>query len=235
MKPFIEKRVLLGILFLLAGTVLLLDYYDAIPWTLPSFVFSWKSLLLLLGLYFLITSRDKTTGIILVVIGSIFITGDILDLRFWEVVRLIIPVILIIAGLAIITRKRLFTPSEMNIPDGENVNDYINETNVFGGGEKKIRTKNFKGGGITCIFGGSELDMRHADMAPGVNGIDLLCIFGGTSIKVPEDWEVKIDVNAIFGGFADERKLERKTEALNPDKVLYIKGLVLFGGGEINT
>ncbi len=235
MKPFIEKRVLLGILFLLAGTVLLLDYYDAIPWELPSFVFSWKSLLLLLGLYFLITSRDKTTGILLVVIASIFITGDILDLRFWEVVRLLIPVILIIAGLAIITRKKLFSSSEINIPEGDNVNDYINETNVFAGGEKKIRTKNFKGGNITSIFGGSELDMRHADMAPGINGIDLLCIFGGTSIKVPEDWEVRIDVNAIFGGFADERKLEKKAEVLNPEKVLYIKGMVLFGGGEINT
>lgn len=235
MKPFIEKRVLLGILFLLAGTVLLLDYYDAIPWELPSFVFSWKSLLLLLGLYFLITSRDKTTGILLVVIASIFITGDILDLRFWEVVRLLIPVILIIAGLAIITRKKLFSSSEINIPEGENVNDYINETNVFAGGEKKIRTQNFKGGSITSIFGGSELDMRHADMAPGINGIDLLCIFGGTSIKVPEDWEVRIDVNAIFGGFADERKLEKKAEILNPEKVLYIKGMVLFGGGEINT
>jgi predicted membrane protein len=235
MKTSVEKRVLLGIIFLLAGTMLLLGFFNLLPWILPSFVFSWKSLLLLLGVYFLVTSKDKTTGILLMVVGSVFIAGEILDMRFWDVMKLAIPVVLIIAGLAIITHKGLFTPRQINIPEGESINDFINESNVFAGSEKKIRSQNFKGGAITSIFGGSEIDMRKANLAPGINAIDLLCIFGGTSIKVPEDWEVKIDVNAIFGGFSDDRKLENKTTTQDAEKVLYIKGMVLFGGGEIVT
>jgi predicted membrane protein len=235
MKTLIEKRNLLGIVFLIAGSLLLLEFYNIIPWSIPSYVISWKSFLFLLGLYFLTTSRDKTTGILLMIISTVFITSDILDMRFWDVVRLVVPLVLIFAGLAIIFRKQAFTPREINIPEGANVNDYINETNIFAGGEKKIRSQNFKGGAITSIFGGSELDMRTAQLAPGVNAIDLLCIFGGTSIKVPEDWEVKIDVNAIFGGLSDDRRLEKKESTENPEKTLYLKGLVLFGGGEIVT
>ncbi|MFN2396281.1 MAG: LiaF domain-containing protein [Bacteroidales bacterium] len=233
MRTFIEKRMLLGILLLIAGILLMLYYYDFLPWVLPTWVFSWKMLLVVLGLFFMITEKNKSTGIILFLIGSIFIGGEIFDKSFWEVVRFVIPLILIVAGATILMRKQVFQPRELNIPEGANVNDYINETNIFGGGEKKYNSQNFRGGQMTAIFGGSEIDFRHAKLAPGVNAIDLLCIFGGTSIKVPEDWEVIVDVTAIFGGFSDERMIEKKDTSDKSEKVLYLKGLVLFGGGEI--
>ena len=233
MRTFIEKRMLLGILLLVAGLLLMLQYYDFLPWVLPHYFFSWKMLLVVLGLFFMITEKNKSTGIILFLIGSIFIGGEIFDKSFWEVVRFVIPVILIVAGLTILMRKQVFKPKELNIPEGTDVNDFINETNIFGGGEKKYNSQNFKGGQMTAIFGGSEIDLRNARLAPGVNAIELLCIFGGTSIRVPDDWEVKVDVTAIFGGFSDERKLEKKDISENPEKILYLKGLVLFGGGEI--
>lgn len=233
MKNSVEKRMLLGFLMLLAGVVLMLKYYNLVPWDLPHYVFSWKSLLLVLGLVFMITEKNKSTGIVLFLLGSVFIAGEILNMHFWEVVKFAIPLVLIVVGLTILIRKPVFTKREINIPEGANINDFINEVNIFGGGEKKIKTQNFKGGQITSIFGGSEIDMRYAQMAPGVNAIDMLCIFGGTSIRIPEDWDVKVEVSAIFGGFSDERKFEKKDVMENPDKVLYIKGLVLFGGGEL--
>ncbi|MBW6537319.1 MAG: cell wall-active antibiotics response protein [Mariniphaga sp.] len=233
MRTFVEKRIMLGILLLLAGIFLMLHFYDLLPWVLPVWVFSWKMLLVVLGIFFIITEKKKSTGIILFLIGSIFIAGEIFDMRFWEVVRFVIPLVLIVAGVSILMRKQVFKPKEFNIPEGADIHDFINETNIFGGGEKKYNSQNFKGGQMTAIFGGSEIDLRHAKLAPGVNAIDLLCIFGGTSIRVPEDWVVKVDVTAIFGGFSDERFLDKKTVFDNPEKVLYIKGLVLFGGGEI--
>jgi len=233
MRNFMEKRMLLGALLLIAGILLMLHYYELIPWVLPGWVFSWKMLLAVLGIFFVITERNKTTGIILFLIGSMFIAGDIFNMAFWEVVRFVIPMALIIAGITILMRKQVFKPKDINIPEGADINDYINETNIFGGGEKKYNSQNFKGGQMTAIFGGSEIDLRKAKLAPGVNAIDLFCIFGGTSIKVPEDWEVKIDVTAIFGGFSDQRMIEKTDISEKPEKVLYLKGLVLFGGGEL--
>lgn len=233
MKSYIEKRILLGFLLLLAGVVLMLKYYNIVPWDLPGWVISWKSLLILLGIVFLITDKDKTSGIVLFIIGFVFVAGDILDMGFWETVRLAAPLVLITAGLALLLRRQSYSVKSFNIPEGDNPNDYINEMNVFGGNEKKIKSQNFKGGQLTAIFGGSDLDMRLASLATGVNAVDLFCLFGGVSIKVPEDWEVRVEVSAVFGGFSDDRRLEKKDIVENPDKVLYIKGLVIFGGGEI--
>ena len=59
-------------------------------------------------------------------------------------------------------------------------------------------------------------------------------MFGGGTFYVPSDWSVKADVTAVFGGFSDKRRtnIENTTD---PEKVLHIKGMVLFGGGEIKT
>lgn len=235
MKNHVEKRYLVGILLLAAGLVLMLKYYNLVPWHIPSYVISWKSLLVFLGLIFMASQKNKTTGIILFTIGSLFLAAEITSFSIRDVMRLAIPVILIIAGLAIILRRQSFSPKEINIPEGDQVNDYLNDVNIFGGGERKIKTQNFKGGQITAIFGGAEIDLRKADMAPGVNGLDMLCIFGGASMRIPDDWEVKNEVTAIFGGFSDERKFEDIDVSKKTEKILYLKGLVLFGGGEIKN
>jgi predicted membrane protein len=234
MKPQKDKRSLLGFVLVLVGTALLLRYLDLIPWNLPHYVFSWKSLLILLGIVLITSEKNKTTGTILLVIGSVFLLADIFDQEFWEVVRFVVPLVLIIAGVAILIRRQSYSKDEINQTGEKNSADVINDVSVFGGGEKKILSKNFKGGQLTAIFGGSEIDFRKAELAEGVNAIDLLCIFGGVSMRVPEGWHVKTEVNAIFGGFSDERSfMDHPEENTEPKKVLYIKGLVLFGGGEL--
>ena len=77
MRTFIEKRMLLGLLLLIAGILLMLHYYAILPWVLPHYVFSWKMLLVVLGIFFMITEKNKSTGIILFLIGSVFIAGEI--------------------------------------------------------------------------------------------------------------------------------------------------------------
>ena len=59
-------------------------------------------------------------------------------------------------------------------------------------------------------------------------------MFGGGTFYVPADWSVNTDVTAVFGGFSDKRRTSLET-ATDPEKVLYIKGFVLFGGGEIKN
>lgn len=234
MKHQKDKRSLLGFILVLVGSALLLRYLDLIPWDLPHYVFSWKSLLILLGIVLLTSEKNKTTGTILFVIGSVFLLADIFNQEFWEVVRFVIPLILIVAGVAILIRRQSYSKHEINKTSENDSADVINDVSVFGGGEKKILSRNFKGGQLTAIFGGSEIDFRKAELADGVNAIDLLCIFGGVSMRIPEGWQVKSEVNAIFGGFSDERSImDHSPENTNSDKVLYIKGLVLFGGGEI--
>ena len=65
----------------------------------------------------------------------------------------------------------------------------------------------------------------------------MLTIFGATEIFLPNDWEVIIKTTTIFGGFEDQRGKRRELDSDNEyqGKTLVIKGLVLFGSGEIKS
>ncbi|MCB0752810.1 MAG: hypothetical protein KDC52_15170, partial [Ignavibacteriae bacterium] len=85
---------------------------------------------------------------------------------------------------------------------------------------------------LTAIFGGSEVHFENSLLAKGKNEIDIFSMFGGYTIYVPQDWNVIIDVVAIFGGLSDKR-IKDPNRVYEDDKILIIKGLVLFGGGEV--
>lgn len=57
-------------------------------------------------------------------------------------------------------------------------------------------------------------------------------MFGGYTIIVPQDWNIIIDIVPVFGGFSDKR-IKDPNRVYEDDKILIIKGFVLFGGGEV--
>ena len=152
---------------------------------------------------------------------------------------IIFPIIIILLGIFIITRRRDHgEASRYNIfhgSKGDNLSaDRIDEISIFGGGEKIINSDNFQGGNVTSIFGGSEIDLTNCKLAPGENVIDVLAIFGGNTFIVPKDWNVRTDVFPMFGGFSNKIFRDPNT-VIDKDRILLIKGIVLFGGGEIKS
>ena len=109
--------------------------------------------------------------------------------------------------------------------------DWLDSTAIFSGVHKKFVTKNFKGGDVTNIMGGTELDLSQADIN-GVAVLDVTQIMGGSKIIVPAHWEVRSEVTAVFAGFEDKRQQPSVT---NPDKLLILKGTSIFGGIELRN
>lgn len=111
-------------------------------------------------------------------------------------------------------------------------NDYIDSVNVFGGSKQQVYSKNFKGGDIVSFFGGCELDLRQADFTETVT-LEVVAVFGGIKITVPPTWIVKSEITPIFGGVDDKRSVV--TEAAEPQRIIKIKGVALFGGLSITN
>lgn len=227
------RRVILGLFFLAVGCVLFLHFTNLFPMNIPGYLISWKTILIALGALLLATEKNKSTGTILIIIGSVFLARDIFRIGFWDVMQFAIPAVFLIAGVLILFPGKMLSRRRRRWSSEEDSRDYITEVNVFGGGTKAINSANFKGGEITCIFGGTELNFRNAELAEGINVIDITCIFGGVTLYVPEDWTVKLESAAVFGAFTDSRAEANLRLVTNPDKVLVIKGVVVFGGGEI--
>ncbi len=109
--------------------------------------------------------------------------------------------------------------------------DYVDTTAIFSGVNRKIVSKNFKGGDVTSFMGGTELDLTQADFT-GTVRLDVTQVFGGTKLLVPPHWEVRSEVTALFAGFDDKRQ---QPTVINPEKVLIISGTSIFGGIDLRN
>jgi hypothetical protein len=110
--------------------------------------------------------------------------------------------------------------------------DRIDMDGVFSGFKKNIISKDFKGGTISHVFAGGEINLNQADIN-GTVVLEVKQVFSGLKIIVPSNWEIKTDVDTMFGGVEDKRP--HQSIVTNPDKVLVIKGSVVFGGIEIQN
>jgi predicted membrane protein len=221
-------RLLTGLILIIIGSLYLLKNFGWLEFDILEHIISFPSLLLFIGIVITINASKKGFGIFLIVVGSLWHYARITDSIDFG--KLIIPLILLGLGLYIIFRQRKFGST---IDAGKNYsNDTLEDIAIFGGGNKTIISNNFKGGTITSIFGGSEIDLTRCQLADGDQIIDVLAVFGGSTFLVPSDWNVIVDVLPIFGGFSNKTNKHFRDE-INTNKTLIIKGLVIFGGGEI--
>ncbi|MCH7972718.1 MAG: hypothetical protein IH949_02295 [Bacteroidetes bacterium] len=236
----LDLRVMLGIGLVIIGALILLNNIYFIDFNIPRIIFSFPAIIIFIGILILTHGNNKVLGSILLVVGVFLIIPRIFPWIHYGK-QLIFPVLIIAFGLFIILRKR---NSSYNRSAGEQSEtedgykkydtDRLNDLSIFGGGQKIITSKKFKGGNVTAIFGGSEIDFTNCILADGTVVIDVLAIFGGTTLIVPKEWNVILDVFPLFGGFSNKIRRAPETK-VDMKKTLIIKGLVIFGGGEIKS
>lgn len=226
-----SKRYVVGAIFLIIGALWTMDNVGIFNIHIPWYFRQWYSILILIGVL-IATVREKVgLGLTLIAVGSVFLLRDVYWIDFRDIFEFW-PVIFIIIGASLILRQNRNNSDYDQKKNSELDLDVVDEMALFGGGERVVTSKAFRGGKLTTIFGGIELNLLNADLASGTNVLDVFVLFGGTDIRVPSDMNVKVKVTAIFGGFSDERKFIGESEQ-QEGKELIVKGLVLFGGGEV--
>ena len=226
-----DSRTFVGIIFVAIGALLLARNYGFLDYDIFHHLISWPMLLIVIGLFNLARGA-YTPAIVLIGIGVFFLFG----FPDWENLW---PAIFILIGISFIlqwnhsSHKKRFRNFGDEPISSTGSTDYIDETAIFGGRTLSVVSENFQGGKITSIFGGSKINLRYAKPVPGCT-IDVANIFGGSKIIVPEDWNVKVEVVSIFGGFEDKRGASVISRT-SSGKIVVIKGTCIFGGGEINT
>jgi predicted membrane protein len=229
-----DKRMVLGVILIFLGGIFLLNTMDILHFRFAQVVFSWPFIILVIGIFILVNTEKKFLGGILSGIGALFLIPRI----FPEVeynAGIIFPIILIVLGIYIILKKRRAEQASIFNSDSSKINkDRIDDVSIFGGGTKIISSNNFQGGNVTAIFGGSEINFMNCQLAEGENVLDVLCIFGGTTIIVPRDWNIVVNVTSILGGFSN-KVIRNPSIVIDQSKTLHIKGLAMFGGGEVKT
>ena len=232
------KRLLIGLTVMLIGGVLLLRSLGILEAFFNEYIFRWEMILIGLGVISILSHEGGPgPGVLLFLIGTGFYLRNYIELpygiSFWQ---LFFAGILIFSGVMIIFRRKKGFHCEVK-KNGDKTHgmDTIDEIAVFGGGDRTIVSDNFRGGKILAIFGGSNFNLTRSKLAPGKNYFDVLAVFGGMKLVVPEDWNIKISAISIFGGFSDKHRIHTPDSATTEEPELIIKGFVIFGGGEIKS
>jgi predicted membrane protein len=235
-------RVFAGFVIIVAAA---LFFIKELGYFIPSWVFTWPTLLIVIGLISGVKHNFRHPAwMILVAIGGIFLAGDLITAFSFD--RFKIPIILFIVGLIMIFKPRnrykhyakyrfKNCRRNWNVGADETIynssDDFILLNNVFAGTKKNVISKDFKGGEINNTFGGCELNLMQADIVTEAV-ITMHQHFGGIKLIVPSNWVVKSDVVCVFGGIEDERPGVNAAGAIHT-KTLVLRGRVFMGAVEI--
>jgi len=234
------RRVFLGTLLVFLGLTLLGFNLGILPDSLKYYIFNWRALLLLAGLV-LVTKRNHGLLGMMFIIAAIVLYLPLIFCCYIDFHAIFWPIALMTAGLFLIVKRKHKCPGnphnscfeKSRSSKYEGSDNIIDDVLFFSGSEKVIMSKNFEGGHLVSMFGGLNLNLSKADLAPGTNTFEMVVCFGGCKMIVPPDWNVKINVVSIFGGFVDKRILVQNDPSNG--KTLIIKGVAIFGGGELRN
>jgi len=222
------KRVVFGLLVIATGVLWMMRNMGLIDDYIAGIIFHWPMLLLAIG-FISLFGDSKIFGIILMAVGGFYLASHIYEIPI-EFKQVFWPALIIIAGIMILFKAGHTFKSR--IRKQARSNDLIDEVNVFGGGEIRVTSKQFQGGKMEVIFGGSNVILLDSELAEGDNILEVTAVFGGFKLIIPAHWNVKIESSNVFGGIVDKRIV---TGSVDMSRTLVIRGSAVFGGGEITS
>lgn len=145
-------------------------------------------------------------------------------LSFTLIFKLLVPFILITVGLGIIFNGVITSSVSKKIKSVDR-NGLESYAATFA--EQKIDKANeeFKGANLDAVFGSVTLDLMRANVLAD-QVINSSSIFGGITILVPNNVNVKVKGTPIFGGVANKIPNNR----VENGPTLYISAFCMFGG-----
>lgn len=230
-----KGRIFSGAFVVVIGIILLMKQLGV---DFPGWLFTWESLLIVIGLYIGIKHNFKHAGwLILIMIGGVLLIDDIypetqLENYLWPAVVIFIGMIMITTAGKRKERWKEWRERCKRVGVEESTENMLDAVSIMGGVKKNVITKDFKGGEVTCILGGAEINLSQADFNGKVI-LEVTQIFGGTLLIVPANWEIQSENIAILGGIEDKRSVTDRVES--DGKILVLKGVTIFGGIDIKS
>jgi len=213
-----RNRTSLGLVLIIVGLVLALDSAGVLRtdglgrW--------WPLVLLGVGAVKVRQPREdgqRAAGVAFLMLGGLFLFTSVLSVRSaW-------PLLMVLFG-AFLLWQSVDGPQ----PDALKVKDspYLSEMVLVGFVKRGHRPLDFRGGNVTAVIGGVEIDLRKANLT-GTAYLDVVAFWGGIEIKVPPTWTVDARVVALMGAF--ENKLDSPVTPAPDGPRLVLRGHAIMG------
>jgi predicted membrane protein len=230
---FVSPQFILGILIIFIGAVFMLDNLDIIY--AGDFLRFWPAFLIVFGVSKIAQSRNNAGqifGWIIVAVGSMMLLDRLhfISFRVWDWW----PVVLIFIGLNFLRgswQRKKYRHDNMPVDATVDTDSYIKNIAMMSGVKRIITSKEFRGGELSAVMGGCEIDLREADISGTEAVIDVNIVMGGLEIRVPMGWTISVEASPIMGGVEDKTYPPKE----GVSKRLIITGTIIMGGIEIKN
>ena len=224
----LNGRLILGLSLMVLGALWTVDnlgLMDADP-----ILHWWPVLPIAIGLMKLTgVGMEKQTafGLFLTVVGGLFLLGQ---MDYVHVnLGIIWPLMFIFIGARLMMRAMRGHEAGGATADAS---DYVRSFAIMGGITRRNESQAFRGGELSAVMGGVQLDLDDARPADGRAVIDVFAVWGGIEIRVPENWRVEVEATPLMGGVESTARLAPGVE---PVGTLLVRGFVMMGGVEVKN
>ena len=224
MKKF--GNLLWGIAFIVVGIVIAVNALGIAQ--INIFFDGWWTLFIIVPCFInLIKGPDRMANFIGLVIGVALLLMAQGIISFSIIRKLILPFILVMIGIGFIF-KDFFNGKINEKIKTLNKSGMKEYAGIFGGNKVDMSNEVFDGADLNAVFGGVDLNLVNSKI-DGEQVVNATAIFGGITIKVPQNVNVKIKSSAIFGG------VDNKVKNINGENIptIYVNAFCMFGGVDI--
>jgi predicted membrane protein len=223
--PRFTPLLLMGLIIIAIGALFTLDNLGLVE--AHRYFRYWPAALILVGVLKVWQSRGGAGafGGLLFIVAGLWLLGATFHLVTVNVFDLW-PLLLVLFGASLVWRG-LRGGRRPAATDGHST---VSALAVLGGVHRGNNSRAFRGGDLTAVLGGCEIDLRQAAI-DGEAVIDVFAMWGGIEIKVPEDWTVASSVVPILGGFEDQTRPQRGAA----NHRLIVRGFAIMGGVEVKS
>jgi Domain of unknown function (DUF5668) len=230
-RAVVTPHLVLGVAALLAGILLLAGNLGFTAAT--SLLRYWPAALVVIGIAKLVRAGSvggAVAGSAWLGVGAWLLANNmgVMRVTVWDAARTYWPLLLVVLGLSIV-RQTLRRGGET----GPRL-DLRNELHVLailGGNKGSSGSHAFRGGELTAILGGVNLDLREARMRDGRAVLDVFTMWGGLELRVPEGWIIENQMVVALGGYEDRTRPVGSPDAPR----LVLRGTTVMGGVEIRN
>ncbi len=225
-RSILTPHLVFGLIIIAVGVLFTLDNLGIIY--AEDYWRWWPTGLIAIGAAKLWQSRgglgNPVGGMFFVIVGSWFLLDnlDVLSREVWK----FWPLLLVFIGSMIVYQGM----RGKQVRAAAAATDTMSGVAILGGWKRGTSSQAFRGGELTAVMGGCEVDLRNA----AINGdavIDVFAMWGGIDIRIPEDWTLINRVTAVMGAVEDTTRPPQATTQHR----LTLRGFVMMGGVEIKN
>jgi hypothetical protein len=222
----LTTQLLIGVFGIAAGLLMTFDNLGLVR--AEQYVQFWPGGVVAVGLLKLWQSRDGGAGafggLVFTMVGTWLLLEQtaVVDVSFWEMW----PTLLVFFG-GFLVWQGLAPPRPRAAAVGKTS---LSAMAVLGGVSRGSNSLAFRGGDLTAVLGGCEIDLRQAAI-DGEAVIDVFALCGGIELRVPDDWTVESHIVPILGGVEDTT---RPPQGASRHR-LVLRGFVMMAGLEVKN